>query len=48
MALGVLYCEPAPSFDSLVTAQMDQARAGRPKADLNALLRRGSTWTVDG
>ena len=48
MALGVLYCDPAPSFGSLVSAQMDQAKASRPKADLNALLRRGSTWTVDG
>ncbi|MFQ5955222.1 MAG: 2-oxoacid:ferredoxin oxidoreductase subunit beta [Kiloniellales bacterium] len=48
MALGVLCCQPAPSFDSLVSAQTDEAKASRPEADLNALLRRGPTWTVDG
>ena len=43
MALGVLYCDPAPSYEHDVFAQ--QAAAGRAD-DLNALLRRGRTWSV--
>ena len=45
VALGVLYCDPAPSFDSVVGG----ASAGLPQAtaeDLDRLLRRGDTWTV--
>ena len=42
-ALGVVYCDPAPTYDRAVEAQ----RAGKPVAtDLDALLRRGRTWTV--
>jgi 2-oxoglutarate ferredoxin oxidoreductase subunit beta len=46
MALGVLYCDPAPSFEA---RRAETARAGRDgpsTAALNALLRRGDTWTV--
>jgi 2-oxoglutarate ferredoxin oxidoreductase subunit beta len=46
VALGVLYCSPAPTYESLVTAQVEEARKKQPEADLNALLRRGSTWRV--
>ncbi len=49
MALGVLYCAPAPSFET-------QLRSVRPMEDgspttaaaIDALLRRGHTWTVEG
>ncbi|MGE0734620.1 MAG: 2-oxoacid:ferredoxin oxidoreductase subunit beta [Alphaproteobacteria bacterium] len=48
VALGVLYCDPQPSYDERVAAQTEQAIAamkGKP-ADLNALFRRGHTWQV--
>jgi 2-oxoglutarate ferredoxin oxidoreductase subunit beta len=47
-ALGVLYCDAAPSFDSLLWGQIAERQAGEPDADLNALLRGGQTWAVDG
>jgi 2-oxoglutarate ferredoxin oxidoreductase subunit beta len=46
MALGVIYCDPTPAFDSAVIEQNNKASAGK-KRDLNALLRRGDTWSVD-
>jgi 2-oxoglutarate ferredoxin oxidoreductase subunit beta len=47
VALGVIYCNPAESYDHAVAAQIEAARAKAPAADLNALLRRGHTWTVE-
>ncbi len=41
--LGVLYCDPRPSFDSVVEEL--RAQAGN-SGDLNALLRQGQTWEV--
>jgi len=47
VALGVLYCNPAPtSYEDDVYAQV--AAAGAPKSDINVLLRQGRTWTVQG
>ena len=47
MALGVLYCDPAPALDVAMRLPAgDASRSG--DADLNALLRRGDTWTVGG
>ena len=46
VALGVIYCNPAPTYEALVAEQTEQARAGAPAGDLNALLRHGNTWTV--
>ncbi len=46
VAMGVLYCDPAPSFDSLIMDQVAAARASNPNRDMNALLRGGFTWTV--
>jgi 2-oxoglutarate ferredoxin oxidoreductase subunit beta len=45
MALGVLYCDPAPSFETAVIEQNHAVAAGK-KADLNALIRKGQSWTV--
>ena len=45
MALGVLYCNPAASYDGQVYAQV--AAAGPQQRDLNALLRSGRTWKVE-
>ncbi len=48
VALGVLYCDPAPSYETSIRARIDEAKAHHPGGDLNALLRRGHTWTVSG
>ncbi len=46
VALGVLFCKPGPSHeDALATQQAGEAPAPG-LAGLNALLRRGHTWTV--
>ena len=46
MALGVLYDDPAPTFDSAVIEQNAAAAAGK-KPDLQRLLGQGQTWMVD-
>ena len=43
MAIGVLYCDPASSYDRDVHAQL--AAAG-PAGSLDDLLTKGRTWTV--
>jgi 2-oxoglutarate/2-oxoacid ferredoxin oxidoreductase subunit beta len=45
VALGVLYCDPAPSYEAGVTAEVDRARRAHP-ASLAELLHSGHTWTV--
>ena len=45
MAIGVLYNDPAPSFEVQVETQIEEARTGRT---LNELLHSGRTWTVAG
>ena len=46
IALGVIYCDPAPAFEAAVVEQTAKAVAGK-KRDLNALLRKGDTWSVE-
>lgn len=46
MALGVIFEDPAPTFESAVVAQNQQASAGK-QADLQKLLAKGQTWMVD-
>jgi len=46
VALGVLYCNPAPSYEAEVYAQAQAAGLTDEPADLGALLRREGTWTV--
>jgi 2-oxoglutarate ferredoxin oxidoreductase subunit beta len=43
MAIGVLYCDPAPSYEREVH---QQAAAAGPAGSLTDLLQKGSTWTV--
>jgi 2-oxoglutarate ferredoxin oxidoreductase subunit beta len=43
-AMGVLYCNPAPSYEREVYAQ---GQANGP-ADLDVLLRKERTWVVEG
>jgi 2-oxoglutarate ferredoxin oxidoreductase subunit beta len=47
MALGVVYCDPAPSLEAVVTAQNRKASAGK-KHDMQTLLRSSDTWSVAG
>ncbi|GAA4776172.1 2-oxoacid:ferredoxin oxidoreductase subunit beta [Novosphingobium ginsenosidimutans] len=45
MALGVLYDDPRPTFEEVVTAEREQASAGK-EPNLAKLLAKGQTWTV--
>ena len=47
MAFGVLYCDPAPTYEAAVLAQNDLARQKFGEGDLDALLTAGHTWTVE-
>jgi 2-oxoglutarate ferredoxin oxidoreductase subunit beta len=46
LALGVLFCDPAPTYDSEVRGQLEDAQKNGP-GDLDKLLRSGHTWTVE-
>ncbi|MBN08596.1 MAG: 2-oxoacid:ferredoxin oxidoreductase subunit beta [Rhodospirillaceae bacterium] len=46
-AIGVLYCDPAPTYEAAVHEQLASEKEKKPNTDLNTLLRQGSTWTVD-
>ena len=46
MALGVLYAEPAETYERAVHEQIRAAKAKTGPVDLTALLRSGHTWTV--
>jgi len=46
MALGVIYNDPRPTFDSAVVAQNAEAAKGKT-ADLQALISKGQTWQVE-
>jgi 2-oxoglutarate ferredoxin oxidoreductase subunit beta len=45
MALGVIWCSPAPSFEVAVAEQNATASAGKA-ADLDALIRKGQSWEI--
>ena len=51
VALGVLYCDPAPSYERQVSESVadavTRAAEGGAQGDLNALLRGGHTWRVE-
>ena len=46
MALGVLYDDPAPTFESAVVQQNREVAAGKTP-DLQKLVSKGQTWMVD-
>jgi 2-oxoglutarate ferredoxin oxidoreductase subunit beta len=46
MALGVLYDDPRPTFDSAVVEQNAALSAGK-KPDLQTLISKGQNWTVE-
>ena len=47
MALGVLYDDPRPTFESAVVEERAKASEGK-EANLAKLLAKGQTWTVTG
>jgi 2-oxoglutarate ferredoxin oxidoreductase subunit beta len=47
VALGVIYADPAPAFETAVHEQIAAVAAERGSGDLGALMRRGRTWTVN-
>ena len=47
VALGVLFCAPAISYEDAVEAQTKQITGDRPKRTVNELLRSGKTWRVE-
>jgi 2-oxoglutarate ferredoxin oxidoreductase subunit beta len=48
MALGVLYCDPAPTLDAAMNEPAARAARHVDAAALNGLLRGGDTWTIAG
>ncbi len=46
-ALGVLYDDPRPTFETAVIQERKMASEGK-EANLAKLLAKGQTWTVDG
>ena len=46
IALGVIYENPAPTFEAAVHEQNDAAAKGKT-ADLQALVSKGQTWQVE-
>ena len=48
VALGILYCDPAPVYEAMVRSQIDEARAKAPNVGIAALLHGGRTWEVEG
>jgi 2-oxoglutarate/2-oxoacid ferredoxin oxidoreductase subunit beta len=47
MALGVIYDDPRPTFESAVAEEREKSSAGKVP-DLAALLGKGQSWTVKG
>ncbi len=46
VALGVLYNDPAPTYEGAVREQIAAAKAKGASSDLNEMMRGGHTWTV--
>ncbi len=46
VAIGGLYCHPTSSYDVGVQIRLVEAEKHATGTDLNALLRRGHTWTI--
>ena len=48
VAMGVLFCDPAPSYESAVHEQIAEVAKDTPPTNLNEVLRKGPIWTVGG
>ena len=47
LALGVIYCDPMPTFDGAMAALSQKIAASKTR-DLQKLLRSGQTWSIAG
>jgi len=47
VAIGVLYCDPAETYESAVHAQVEAEKKAHPSPNLNDLLNSAPTWTVE-
>jgi 2-oxoglutarate ferredoxin oxidoreductase subunit beta len=45
--IGVFYAVSRPTFDGAVNQQLEEAKTKQGRGDLQALLNRGDTWTVN-
>ena len=45
--LGIFYCVDMPSYDQLVTEQIDLAISKKPNGTVQSLLESGRTWIVE-
>lgn len=46
VAIGVLYCDPGPSYVASLRAQSQAVKDKATKMDINGLLRSGHTWEI--
>ena len=46
VVLGIIYCDPTPSYDARVSEQVAEAQESSPNADMKELLFAGATWSV--
>jgi 2-oxoglutarate ferredoxin oxidoreductase subunit beta len=46
VAMGVIYRDPAPSYEESVHAQIAELAKKSPPVSINALMHKGRTWTV--
>ena len=46
IALGVIYCDPSPTYDKAVYDQVESVKTKNGPGNFNKLLRRGHTWEV--
>jgi 2-oxoglutarate ferredoxin oxidoreductase subunit beta len=47
VALGVLYCDPGPTYEEGIAAQLAAARSPGGRPELASLVRQGPTWIVE-
>jgi 2-oxoglutarate ferredoxin oxidoreductase subunit beta len=47
LALGVIYCDPMPTFDGAMVT-LNQKVAASKTRDLQKLLCSGETWSIGG
>ena len=46
VAMGVIFRDPGPSYETAVKAQIAEIAKNAPPASLNDVMRKGRTWTV--
>jgi 2-oxoglutarate ferredoxin oxidoreductase subunit beta len=47
VAIGVLYCDPAETYETAVHAQVEAEMKAHPTPNVDDLLRSVQTWTVE-